>query len=119
EKLSPEERQVIEQHTLRGYEMCRGLGFMKEELEIIRSHHEKWDGTGYPDKLAGDQIPLLARIVAVADVYDAMTSDRSYRSAWTHAQAMALLREGKGTHFDPVCVDAWKLLCEREPKVYR
>jgi len=106
-RLTEEERAIIEQHPARGYEMCRRLGFMKEELEIIRSHHEKWNGQGYPDRLAGEQIPRMARIVAVADVYDALTSDRAYRKAMTREEAMAFLRENKGTHFDPECVDAW------------
>jgi putative nucleotidyltransferase with HDIG domain len=117
-KLSLEERQVIENHPLLGYEMSRGLGILSEELSIIRSHHEKWDGTGYPDKLKGEKIPFLARIVAVADVYDALTSDRSYRKAWTHQEAMKFITEQKGSHFDPLCVDAWVKLCERDPSVY-
>ncbi len=97
--------------------MCRRLGFMKEELEIIRSHHEKWNGEGYPDRLAGEQIPRLARIVAVADVYDALTSDRAYRQAMSHEQAMAILRENRGTHFDPKCLDAWEQAVEGSSSV--
>lgn len=118
-KLSTEERREIEKHPVKGYEMCRALGFMKEELSIIRSHHEKWDGSGYPDKLQGEEISLLARIVAVADVYDALTSERSYRKAWTHSKAMDLLIEQKGIHFDPKCVDAWVNLCVRNPAVHQ
>ena len=117
-KLLPDERALIEKHPVYGYEMCRNLGFMKEELSIIRSHHEKWDGSGYPDRLKGTDIPYFARIVAVADVYDALTSERSYRKAWTHFKAMAYLKENKGTHFDPQCVDAWEQLCLRNPDVY-
>ncbi|MCR8633746.1 HD-GYP domain-containing protein [Paenibacillus radicis (ex Xue et al. 2023)] len=118
-RLTPDERAIIEQHPRKGYEMCRTLGFMKEELEIIRSHHEKWDGTGYPDRLKGEQIPLLARIVAVSDVYDALTSTRSYRKAWTHTEAIDFLNEHSNTHFDSACVDAWKRICDRDPQVYR
>lgn len=117
-KLTPEERAVIETHPVKGYEMCRGLGFMKEELEIIRGHHEKWDGTGYPDRLQGNQIPFLARIVAVADVYDALTSTRAYRQAMTHQEAMDFLSRSKGSHFDPECVEAWERVCERNPSFY-
>ena len=117
-KLTPEERAVIEQHPMVGYEICRLLGFMKEELDIIRFHHERWDGTGYPEGLAGEQIPLLARVVAVADVYDALTSNRAYRPACTHEETLELIRKGRGTHFDPRCVDAWLRICAREPKVY-
>ncbi|WP_309122302.1 HD-GYP domain-containing protein [Paenibacillus sp.] len=113
-RLTDEERAVIELHPVKGYEMCRELGFMKDELEIIRWHHERWDGRGYPDRLAGERIPLLARIVAVADVYDALTSHRAYRKAMTHEAAMAILAEQRGSHFDPACVDAWTRLCERE-----
>ncbi|RKN85840.1 HD-GYP domain-containing protein [Paenibacillus ginsengarvi] len=118
-KLTDEERLVIEQHPVKGYELCRSLGFMKEELDIIRSHHERWDGSGYPDRLQGERIPRLARIVAVADVYDALTSNRSYRQARSHSEALAFLQEQKGKHFDPVCVDAWVRLCERDPQAYQ
>jgi putative nucleotidyltransferase with HDIG domain len=118
-KLSSDERNEIEKHPVTGYAMCRDLGFMKEELSIIRSHHEKWDGSGYPDNLRGEEITLLARIVAVADVYDALTSERSYRKAWPHSEAMNLLMEQKGIHFDPKCVEAWVNLCERNPSVYQ
>lgn len=118
-KLTDDERFIIQTHPLKGYNLCKGLGFMKEELEIIRHHHEKWDGTGYPDRLMGEEIPFLARIVSVADVYDAVTSNRSYRQAWTHQQAMNLLQDQNGTHFDPICVAAWERICERDPEVYR
>ncbi|CAG7653302.1 HD-GYP domain-containing protein [Paenibacillus allorhizosphaerae] len=117
-KLTPEERTLIEQHPVKGYEMARTLGFMKEELGIIRSHHERWDGRGYPDRLQGEQIPLMARIVAVADVYDALTSNRSYRRAMTHAEAITFLIDNKGSHFDPVCVEAWVQVCGRNPSLY-
>ncbi|HYK73449.1 MAG TPA: HD-GYP domain-containing protein [Pseudoneobacillus sp.] len=117
-KLTLEERNIIELHPSNGYDMCRDLGFMTEELSIIRSHHEKWDGSGYPDQLRGERIPFLARIVAVADVYDALTSERSYRKAWTHDDAIKFLIEQKGSHFDPICVDAWDKLCKRNPSVY-
>jgi putative nucleotidyltransferase with HDIG domain len=118
-RLTDEERAIIEQHPVKGYELCRNLGFMREELQIIRSHHEKWDGSGYPDRLRGEQIPLLARIIAVADVYDALSSNRSYRQARTHHETLAFLQEMKGTHFDPACVDAWTKLCDRDPQVYQ
>jgi putative nucleotidyltransferase with HDIG domain len=113
-KLTEEERSVIEQHPVSGYNLCRELGFMPEELAVIRSHHEKWDGKGYPDGLAGEQIPLVARIAAVADVYDALTSSRSYRSAMTHEEAMSILVKGSGRHFDPHCIKAWKRLVRQQ-----
>ncbi|MGO4547659.1 HD-GYP domain-containing protein [Paenibacillus sp. 2TAB23] len=109
-KLTPEERNIIEVHPVSGYDLCKRLGFMPEELSVIRSHHEKWDGSGYPDQLAGEQIPLLARITAVADVYDALTSSRSYRKAMTHEAAMAIILKESGKHFDPYCVEAWERL---------
>ncbi|MFJ9501156.1 HD-GYP domain-containing protein [Brevibacillus centrosporus] len=118
-KLTPGEREVIEKHTVRGYEMCKNLGFMKDELSIIRSHHEKWDGSGYPDQLQGEQIPFMARIVAVADVYDALTSNRAYRTAWSHEEAISFLQKNSGTHFDPSCVEAWIQLCDRDSSVYQ
>ncbi|HEX7056066.1 MAG TPA: HD-GYP domain-containing protein [Bacilli bacterium] len=110
-KLTADERKIIERHPVIGYEMCRKLGFMKEELEIIRSHHEKWDGTGYPDNLRGGQIPTMARLLAVVDVYDALTSERAYRKAWTHEKAMEFIEEQSGKHFDPRFVAAWKRVC--------
>jgi HD-GYP domain-containing protein (c-di-GMP phosphodiesterase class II) len=117
--LTDEEREIIQQHPIKGYDMCKSLGFMIDELNVIRHHHERWDGRGYPDQLVGEAIPRLARIVAIADVYDALTSNRAYRKAWTHDAAMQLLIEQKGTHFDPECVDAWVQLCQARPDVYR
>jgi len=111
-KLLPEERKVIEFHPVSGYDMCKRLGFLQDELSVIRSHHEKWDGTGYPDRLAGENIPLLARITAVADVYDALTSSRSYRMAMSHEDAMAIIVKDSGVHFDPLCVKAWVRLAQ-------
>ena len=90
-------------------------GFLKEELSVIRSHHEKWDGTGYPDQLSRENIPLLARITAIADVYDALTSSRSYRLAMSHDEAMRIIEQGSGVHFDPACVKAWVRLAEEDP----
>jgi len=118
-KLTPEERAVIERHPVYGYNLCKQLGFMTEELEIIRSHHERWDGTGYPDRLKGESIPLLARIAAVADVYDALTSLRAYRAAMSHEDAMRIIAQESGRQFDPRCVDAWLALAEDDPEFFR
>lgn len=112
-KLDTDERIVIEQHPVIAYEMCKYIGFMSEELSVIRHHHEKWDGTGYPDKLKGTEISLLARILAIADVYDALTSRRSYREPWSQERALQVIVEGSGTHFDPDCVSAFVQLCDR------
>jgi putative two-component system response regulator len=75
--------------------------------QIAHSHQEKWDGSGYPESLAGDSIPVAARLMAVADVYDALISRRVYKPAFTHQQALDIMREGRGTHFDPDVLDAF------------
>jgi HD-GYP domain-containing protein (c-di-GMP phosphodiesterase class II) len=106
-KLEFDEREMVEKHPVQGYDLAKRLGFMPDELDIIRHHHEKWDGTGYPDKLAGEDIPLLARITAIADVYDALTSERAYRKPWSHEQARTHILGQAGSHFDPECVQAW------------
>lgn len=115
--LTADERTVVEKHPITGYEMCRRLGFMPDELEVIRLHHEWWNGTGYPDGLAGERIPLLVRIMAIADVYDALTSHRAYRSAWSHEQARAYVVRTAGTQFDPRCVEVWEKLTAKGPVV--
>ncbi len=107
DKLTPEERLIIEEHPAKGWQLAKHLGFMPAELAIIRHHHERFDGTGYPDKLSGEAIPLLARITAVADVYDALTSERAYRKPWSKERANSFLLENSGTQFDPQCVTAW------------
>ncbi|HLV11316.1 MAG TPA: HD-GYP domain-containing protein [Trueperaceae bacterium] len=105
-RLEPHERDLIEQHPANGERIGRTLGLHRLELEVIRHHHERWDGSGYPDKLEGGSIPLLARIMAVADVYDALTSARAYRPAWTQEAARTLLQREAGTSFDPRVVAA-------------
>ncbi len=105
--LTPEERKVIETHTVEGERMLHRVGGLLGEIgRIIRSCHEHWDGSGYPDGLAGEGIPLLARIVACCDAFNAMTSDRSYRKALPLEDALAELQRVRGTQFDPRVVDA-------------
>lgn len=87
--------------------MIRPIGFLREVQEIVRCHHERWDGRGYPHGLAGTQIPLGARILSVADAWDAMTIERAYRPAYSHAQAARQLLAGRGTQFDPKIVDVF------------
>jgi putative nucleotidyltransferase with HDIG domain len=111
--LDPEERAWIEQHPVAGWEMAHKVYSLQEALSVVRHHHERWDGEGYPDKLGGERIPLAARIAAVADVWDALTSDRAYRPAWPEDRAMAHLAAGRETHFDPVCIDAFFELMSR------
>ena len=114
-KLTDEEFEIMKQHTLRGSETLRLVtesypdnDFIKMGLAIARSHHEKWNGTGYPDQLRGEDIPLAARIMAVADVYDALTSKRCYKKAMTHQQAADIIGSDSGTHFDPRVVEAFQ-----------
>ncbi|MET0608631.1 MAG: HD-GYP domain-containing protein, partial [Gaiellaceae bacterium] len=105
--LTDEERAVIEQHTIEGERLLLRVGGLLGEIgRVVRSCHERWDGQGYPDGLAGERIPLLARIVSCCDAYNAMTSDRSYRKALSQEVAIAELRGGSGTQFDPQVVDA-------------
>jgi putative nucleotidyltransferase with HDIG domain len=107
-ELSPEERQEIEQHPAIGAEIVSRLEAYRQSIDTIRHHHERWDGTGYPDGLQGERIPLGARIIAVADAFDAMTSDRVYRAALSKEVALAELRKGRGTQFDPQIVDLFE-----------
>jgi putative two-component system response regulator len=106
-KLTPEEFAIIKQHPEIGERICRPLRFGAEISPIVRGHHERWDGGGYPDGLAGEAIPLGARIVAVADAFDAMTTDRPYRKALALEKAWKILREGAGTQWDAAVVDAF------------
>jgi cyclic di-GMP phosphodiesterase len=106
--LTPEEREVMELHTTVGYEI---LADSESELlqlaaTIALTHHERWDGAGYPRGLSGEEIPVEGRVTAVADVFDALLSDRCYRSALSIEDAVEVMREGRGTHFDPQVVDA-------------
>jgi putative two-component system response regulator len=91
--LDAEEWQVMRMHTIRGEEICRPMKTLAPVLPIIRSHHERWDGSGYPDGLSGDAIPLLARILQVADIYDALTTARSYKPAFSHSYALEIMLE--------------------------
>jgi putative two-component system response regulator len=91
--LTDQEWEIMRQHTVRGEEICRAMKSLAPVLPIIRSHHERWDGTGYPDGLRGEEIPLLARIMQVADIYDALTTSRPYKPAFSHDQAIAIMQE--------------------------
>lgn len=105
--LTDEEYARMREHPERGAQMIRPIGFLREVQEIVRYHHERWDGRGYPHGLAGTQIPLGARILSVADAWDAMTIERAYRPAYSHAQAARQLLAGRGTQFDPKIVDVF------------
>ncbi|HEX7040587.1 MAG TPA: HD-GYP domain-containing protein [Trueperaceae bacterium] len=118
-RLDDAERALIEQHPANGERIGRSLGMLRLELEVIRHHHERWDGSGYPDRLAGEAIPYLARILAVADVYDALTSERAYRHAWAPEEALALLERESGRAFDPRVVAAAVVVLRGAPAPVR
>jgi putative two-component system response regulator len=113
--LDREEFEVMKLHAVYGRDTIMLVekhiggtnGFLMFAREIAHSHQEKWDGSGYPDRLTGEQIPLSARLMAVADVYDALISRRVYKPAFTHKQALDVMRKGRGTHFDPDVLDAF------------
>lgn len=119
-KLTHEERLLIEDHPIIGGECLSSMAESLSDSQLISlardiafSHHERWDGTGYPFKLQADSIPLAARIVSVADVYDALTTARTYKGAMPHGEALSIIVEGSGTQFDPEVVDALKA-CHEE-----
>ncbi|MDR3589992.1 MAG: response regulator [Negativicutes bacterium] len=100
-KLTAEEFEMVKTHPVAGVTMCAVLSVLKPVLPFIRHHHERFDGSGYPDRLKGSEIPLGARIIAVADGYDALTSERPYRRAFSPSEAMAILRDNSGSQWDP------------------
>jgi CheY-like chemotaxis protein len=108
-KLTVEERAIVETHAEEGHRLLRGSSSSILDLAatIALSHHEKWDGSGYPRGEVGEAIPIEGRIVAVADVFDALTSDRVYRKAFTVEEAVEIMLEQRGRHFDPVLLDAF------------
>ena len=109
-RLTPDERALIIEHPVVGAEIVRHIEFLRTSAKVIRHHHERWDGTGYPDGLVGDETPLSARVFAVADVLDALTSDRPYRSASPMSVAREMILAESGTHFDPRVIAAFKTI---------
>jgi hypothetical protein len=109
-RLDPEERRIMETHPRLGWELASSAASLREALPVILHHHERIDGGGYPDGLRGDNVPLEARVVAVADVWDALTSDRAYRPGWEPERALAHIVAGRGSHFDPRVVDSFVAL---------
>jgi len=123
-KLTEEQFEAIQQHPVRGREITKDLEFLGEAIEGIHLHHERIDGRGYPLGLKGSEIPEFARIIAVADAFDSMTTTRSYRGARTVEEAIVELRACKGSQFDPVLVEAmveaveadgWELVDTSQP----
>lgn len=113
-KLTPEEFEIMKTHTTNGAELLKeamedgdNYSFFQFSYEIVLSHHEKWDGTGYPNGLAGEDIPLSGRIMAIADVYDALTTERPYKEAFSHEKSLDIMRDLRGKHFDPVLLDVF------------
>ena len=105
--LTPDEWEIMRQHPMHAYEMLKTIDYLSPALEIPYCHHEKWDGNGYPRGLKGKNIPIPARIFAVVDVWDALTSNRPYRLAWSEKQALEYIQRESGKHFDPEVVNAF------------
>ena len=104
EQLTEEEQLIMRKHPQLAYDMLEPIAYLRDALNIPYSHHEKWDGTGYPRGLAGTQIPLEARLFAIVDVWDAITTDRPYRKSWSRKRALKYIREQSGKYFDPQLV---------------
>ena len=124
-KLTEEEYKEMQLHVEYGAEVLRAAeqnmvkfnkSLFKVAIDIVLGHHEKWDGTGYPKQKKGEEIPLSARIVAVADVFDALTSKRPYKEAFSFNKAIGILIEGKGKHFDPRIIDC---VVKHKDKIYQ
>ncbi len=105
EALTDDEWEVMRRHPQYAYEMLSSIEYLRPALDIPYCHHERWDGTGYPRGLKGEQIPLAARIFMIVDVWDALRSDRPYRASWPEPDVFDFIRQGSGTHFDPKAVE--------------
>jgi Response regulator containing a CheY-like receiver domain and an HD-GYP domain len=124
-KLTDEEFAIMKSHTTQGMKILSKIeananntmddNYLKESIEMAHYHHEKWDGSGYPTGIKGEEIPLSARIMAVADVFDALVAERVYKKSFSYEKAMAIITEGAGKHFDPVVVEAF---CHISEKLY-
>jgi len=124
-KLTDPEFEIIKSHTTIGATTLQKAhdrhpknAFLRMGIAIARSHHEKWDGSGYPDGLAGEDIPLSARIMAVADVYDALRAERRYKQAFSHEKSVEIITDSSGTHFDPILVEAFLREAESFARVW-
>ncbi|KAF0108988.1 MAG: putative signaling protein [Anaerolineaceae bacterium] len=117
--LTDDEWVIMRQHPQFAFDMLSPVAYLRPALDIPYGHHEKWDGSGYPRGLKGEQIPLAARIFAVVDVYDALTSDRPYRQAWPEEKAIEHIRAGAGSHFDPGVVEVFLQMADKFPRPAR
>ncbi len=115
--LTDGEYKIIQKHPLKGLEILQHIPFIKEHMYLIRSHHERWDGKGYPDGLRGEEIPLGAQIVAIADAFDAMTSSRPYRKGLPPKQAAREIKKGMGTQFSSDVVHAFLSVFDKNPNL--
>jgi HD-GYP domain-containing protein (c-di-GMP phosphodiesterase class II) len=116
--LTPAEYDGVKQHAALGGELLATIPFPGPLALIVRHHHENWDGSGYPDGLAGEEIPIGARVLAIVDCYDALTSDRPYRRALSHECAVAMIRERRGTMYDGALADVFMRIVDRLRSVY-
>ena len=112
-KLTPEEYELMKMHPIYGEEIVRPIASLRYLCPTIRGHHERWDGQGYPDGLAGADIPIAARIISVADVFDALSAERPYKAGMEIQKVREILAEGRGSHFDPTLVDAFLGIIDR------
>ena len=107
DKLTDEEYEIIKKHPAYAYELLSPIAFLKPALDIPYCHHERWNGTGYPRGLKGEEIPIAARLFAIVDVWDALLSDRPYRKGWPKDKVREYIRTLAGTHFDPKIVEVF------------
>jgi putative nucleotidyltransferase with HDIG domain len=117
--LNDEEWEVMRMHPVYSYDMLKSIEYLQSAIDIPYSHHEKWDGTGYPRGLKGEEIPLSARMFAIVDVWDALSSDRPYRKAWPEDQIIDYLRSSAGSHFDPKVVEVFFEILQTLPSSAR
>ena len=110
--LTPEEYAYVQRHSVIGADLLASVPFNGPLALIVRHHHESWDGSGYPDRLRGKDIPVGARVLAIVDCYDALTSDRPYRAALSHQCALSMIAERRGTMYDPAITDAFFRIAE-------
>jgi putative nucleotidyltransferase with HDIG domain len=118
-RLTPREREVMERHAAAGAELLADIDFPWDILPMVRNHHERWDGAGYPDGIAGENIALAARIVCVADVFDALTTDRPYRPAFSRDEALTMMNNDRGKIFDPYLLTRFNRLVQETPVIPR
>jgi len=113
--LDAGEWDLMQQHTAIAVDLLKPIHYLSAALDIPHYHHEKWDGSGYPHGLREEQIPLAARLFSIVDVYDALTSNRPYRKAWSHEKALAYIQGESGRHFDPKVVETFSRMIEAPP----